>query len=103
MPTPGTETNGGVGAAAKQVAEHASALARLELASAVEELKDGLGAATDIAGKLRSKLPIVAAGALAGGFVLAGGIGATMRLMVRRGREGNEQAKVGPFSIVKRD
>ena len=76
---------------------------RDELASAVEELKDGLGAATDIAGRLRSKLPIVAAGALAGGFVLAGGIGATMRLLFRRGREGHEQAKVGPFALVKRD
>jgi hypothetical protein len=31
MPTHGTESNGGLGAAAKQVAEHASSLARLEL------------------------------------------------------------------------
>ena len=47
MPTPGAET--GVGAAAKQVAEHASALARLELELAGLELKRkaaslGLGA-----------------------------------------------------------
>jgi hypothetical protein len=76
---------------------------RDQLASAVEELREGLGEVTDIAGKLRANLPVVAAGALAGGFVLAGGIGATMRLIVRRGREGNEQAKVGPFSLVKRD
>lgn len=76
---------------------------RDELASAVEELREGLGAVTDVGGKLRANLPVVAAGALAGGFVLAGGIGATLRLIVRRGREGNEQAKVGPFSIVKRD
>ena len=39
MPTQRTETNGGVGAAAKQVAEHASALARLELELAAAELK----------------------------------------------------------------
>ena len=35
----GTQTNGGVGAAAKQVAEHASSLARLELELAAAELK----------------------------------------------------------------
>jgi hypothetical protein len=75
---------------------------RDQLASAVEELREGLGEVTDIAGKLRAKLPVVAAGALAGGFVLAGGIGATLRLFVRRGREGNEQAKVGPFSLVRK-
>jgi uncharacterized protein (DUF2062 family) len=39
MPTPGTERNGGVGVAAKQVAEHASSIARLELELAVLELK----------------------------------------------------------------
>jgi hypothetical protein len=40
MPTPGTEpANGGVGVAAKQVAEHASSIARLELELAVLELK----------------------------------------------------------------
>ena len=48
MPTRGT--NGGVGGAAKQVAEHASALARLEMELAQLELKAkvakiGLGAA----------------------------------------------------------
>ena len=76
---------------------------REELAHAVEELREGLGEATDIAGKLRANLPVVAVGALTGGFVLAGGIGATMRLLFRRGREGHEQAKVGPFALVKRD
>jgi len=49
MPTPGPEGQTGVGAAAKQVAEHASALARLELELAGLELKKkvvslGLGA-----------------------------------------------------------
>ncbi|MDF2750195.1 MAG: hypothetical protein K0T00_1371 [Gaiellaceae bacterium] len=60
---------------------------REQLAHAVEELREGLGEATDIAGKLRAKLPTVAAGALGAGFFLAGGIGATMRLLARRGRE----------------
>ena len=38
MPTHGTESNGGLGAAAKQVAEHASSLARLELELAKLEI-----------------------------------------------------------------
>src|SRR2546423_786767 len=39
MPTRETESNAGVGAAAKEVAEHASGLARLELELAALELK----------------------------------------------------------------
>jgi hypothetical protein len=76
---------------------------REQLAGAVEELRTGLGEATDIGGKLREKLPLVAAGALGAGFFLAGGVGATMRLLARRGREGKTKAKVGPFSLVDRD
>jgi hypothetical protein len=60
---------------------------RSQLATAVEQLRDELGEATDVAGKLRAKLPVAAAGALSAGFVLAGGIGATMRYFARRGRE----------------
>ncbi|MGB2952037.1 MAG: hypothetical protein WBB74_01445 [Gaiellaceae bacterium] len=33
---------------------------------------------------LRSKLPVLAAGALGAGFLVAGGIGATIRLLARR-------------------
>jgi len=60
---------------------------REQLAQAVEELRQGLGEATDVAGKLRARIPAVAVGALGAGFFLAGGIGATMRLLARRGRE----------------
>ena len=60
---------------------------REHLAHAVENLRGGLGAATDVAGKLRANLPVVAAGALGAGFFLAGGIGATMRFLARKGRE----------------
>ena len=44
MPIPATETsvNGGVGGAAKQVAEHASSIAKLELELATYELKKKL-------------------------------------------------------------
>ena len=62
-------------------------LERTELAEAVEGLRAGLGEVTDVAGKLRANLPVVAAGALGAGFFLAGGVGATMRLLARKGRE----------------
>ena len=39
MPTPGTTENSGLGTAAKQVAEHAGAVARLEMELAAMELK----------------------------------------------------------------
>ncbi len=60
---------------------------REQLAHAVEELREGLGDATDVAGKLRAKLPAVAAGALGAGFFLAGGVGATMRFLARKSRD----------------
>ncbi len=60
---------------------------REQLARAVEDLRKGLGDATDLAGKLRANLPAVAATALGAGFFLAGGIGASMRFLARKGRE----------------
>ena len=75
---------------------------RDQLASAVEDLRSGLGEATDVAGKLRTNLPVAAAGAMSAGFVLAGGIGATMRYLARRGREGDEKARFGPFKLIGR-
>ena len=60
---------------------------REQLSDAVDELRAGIGEVTDVAGKLRGRLPVAAAAALGAGFVLAGGIGATMRLVFRRGRE----------------
>ena len=71
---------------------------RDELATAVEQLRSDF-APTDM---LRAKLPAIAAGALGAGFVVAGGIGATMRLLARRGREGKEKARMGPFSFIQR-
>ena len=75
---------------------------REQLADAVEELRAELGEATNIGGKLRSNLPVATAGALGVGFIAAGGIGATMRLIMRRGREGTQKAKVGRFSLLSR-
>jgi hypothetical protein len=75
---------------------------REELADAVETLREEFGEATNIRARLGAKLPLVAAGALGAGFVVAGGIGATMRLIMRRGREGKEKVKAGRFSLVDR-
>jgi hypothetical protein len=60
---------------------------RERLAAAVESLRVEMGEAADISGKLKSKLPVVAVAAAGAGFFLAGGIGATARLIFRRGRE----------------
>jgi len=73
---------------------------REQLVGAVESLKSGMD---NVRAKLRAKLPVIAAGALGAGFVFAGGIGATMRLFARRGREGRTKARFGRFSVVDRD
>jgi hypothetical protein len=54
---------------------------REQLATAVEGLR------TSIQADVKKKMPLLAAGAASVGFVLAGGIGATMRYFARRGRE----------------
>jgi hypothetical protein len=71
---------------------------REELASAVDELRE----AADVTSVVRAKLPVLAVGAAGLGFFLAGGIGATMRLLARRGREGTTKATAGRFRLVDR-
>ena len=56
---------------------------RRELAAAVDSLRGEMS----VTPRLRSRLPQITAGALGAGFVLGGGIGATVRLVFRRGRE----------------
>jgi hypothetical protein len=75
---------------------------REQLAGAVDHLRDEIREATDIGKKVRAKLPVIAMGALGAGFVVAGGIGATMRMIGRR-REGTTKARFGRFSFVDRD
>jgi hypothetical protein len=72
---------------------------RAELAADLAALRGGAGPSAAV----RSRLPLVAAAAFAGCFVLAGGIGATMRLVFRRGREGHEVARFGRYVVVDRD
>jgi len=78
------------------------AVERDQLAASVDDLRKGIGEAADVGAKLRGNLPVVAAGALSAGFVIAGGVGATMRLLFRRGREGKEKARLGPFAFIDR-
>jgi hypothetical protein len=56
---------------------------RDRLADAVDDLRSGLSPQK----MLKGKVPVAAAAAFGAGFLLAGGIGATMRLIFRRGRE----------------
>lgn len=72
---------------------------RERLGMAVDDLRAGM----DVNAKLKDKLPVAAAAALGIGFVVSGGIGATMRLLMRRSREGRTKARFGPFSLVDRD
>ena len=58
---------------------------RDQLVGAVEELRTEIGEATDVGAKLRAHLPVAAAATLGARFFVAGGIGATMRLLARRG------------------
>jgi len=77
---------------------------RERLAQAVDTLRAGVKDATDVRAKVRDNLPIVAAGALGAGFLLAGGIGATLRLLFRREDEDEgREIRVGRFSIVDRE
>jgi hypothetical protein len=72
---------------------------RERLATAAESLRRSM----NVTAALRSKLPLVAAGALGAGFFLAGGIGATARLLMGRGREGTTKARAGRFRTVDDD
>jgi hypothetical protein len=76
---------------------------RDELATAVDTLRAEIGEATNVGAKLKAKLPAVAAGAVGAGFVIGGGIGATMRLFARKSREGTEKARFGRFRLIDRD
>lgn len=60
---------------------------REQLAHAVEDLRTQLGGALDVQRQVGSRLTVLAPAAFAAGFVVSGGIGATMRYFARRGRE----------------
>jgi hypothetical protein len=74
------------------------ALERAQLADAMDDFRRS----ADVERALRAKLPLLVAAAFAVGFVLSGGIGATARLVFRRGREGRTRARIGRFALVYR-
>jgi hypothetical protein len=76
---------------------------REQLAGAVEHLRAAIGEATNLTAKLKAKLPAVAGGAALAGFVLAGGIGATMRYFARRGRDRRKVVRAGRWTLLDRD
>jgi hypothetical protein len=76
---------------------------REQLADAAESLRESFSEATDVRAKLRANLPVATIGALGIGFLLAGGVGATARLIFRRGREGETKAQAGRFRLVDRN
>ncbi len=57
---------------------------RAELAEAVGELRGAVARMKRVGAKLRSKQALGASGAIALGFLKAGGVGATARLLKRR-------------------
>ena len=68
------------------VEERTADQVRREIHVQSEQLAQAVGSLRNEA-RLRTRLPVAAAAALGTGFVLAGGIGATVRLIFRRGRE----------------
>jgi len=73
---------------------------RERLATAVDDLRAGIDDATDINAKLKSKLPVATAAAFGTGFVIAGGVGATLRMIVRYRLNKKKQ---GLLSFLSRD
>lgn len=71
---------------------------RARLADSMERLRNSL----DVGATVGPRLPLVLAGTFAAGFVLSGGIGATMRLLARRGREGHAKLQLGRLVLVER-
>jgi len=65
--------------------EHSADELQRALETEREQLVEAVGS---LRGELKPPLPVAAAVAFLAGFVLAGGIGATVRLLFRRGREG---------------
>ena len=79
-------TSGGNGRTALQVRGEIER-ERQQLAAALEALRGEIGRATDVTARLREHLPLATGAAAAAGFVLSGGLGATVRLLTHRRRD----------------
>lgn len=60
---------------------------RAALVASVDRLRRETSLAVDVGARVRGRLPLLVPAAFAASFVLAGGVGATMRYAARRGRE----------------
>jgi hypothetical protein len=100
----GTDTRSSNGRHARTPEQVRAEIAREReaLVGTTQELEAKLRTATDVTSKLSKNLQVVAAGVLVGGFVLAGGIGATARYFFRRGRERDEVFEAGRWRVHKR-
>jgi hypothetical protein len=70
---------------------------REELVSAVDTLREN-ATTSRLTAALEHRLPLV----LAGGFLVSGGVGAAVRLALRRGRDSRQLIRVGRFAVVER-
>jgi hypothetical protein len=70
-----------------ELVRHEIGREREELADAVERLRAQFGETFDASRLIGSRVAVLAPAAFAAGFVVSGGIGATMRYFARRGRE----------------
>jgi hypothetical protein len=79
---------------------------RQRLVESLDELRGEIDEVTDVRAQLEERivpvLPVALLAAFAVGFVLAGGIGATVRLVLRVSREGRVKARAGPLALVVR-
>jgi len=74
---------------------------REELVSAVDALREN-ATTSRLTAALEHRLPLVLAGAFAVGFLVSGGVGAAVRLALRRGRDSRQLIRVGRFAVVER-
>jgi hypothetical protein len=70
-----------------EVVRHEIAAERQKLADAVDDLRIRLGDVADVKTQVRTRWRALTPAAFAAGFVVSGGLGATMRLLARRSRE----------------
>ena len=67
---------------------------RAELATAASELRAQLGRTADLPGRAEEHLLLTAGGALVAGFLIAGGLGAAIRLMAIRERRRRQRRRL---------
>jgi hypothetical protein len=70
-----------------EIVRNEIAAERQKLADAVDDLRIRLGDVADVKTQVRTRWRALTPAAFAAGFVVSGGVGATMRLLARRSRE----------------